>query len=71
MLMDQAHGTVSFRNEREVIQSTARRAIASFLDNQTCYAVLRPSAKIVVFNTRISFQLAFYALIEHGKISFS
>lgn len=55
-----------FRNEREVIQSAGRYAIASFLEDQTCFSVLRPSSKVVVFDTRTPVQLAFYALVEHG-----
>jgi 5'-AMP-activated protein kinase regulatory gamma subunit len=29
--------------------------------------VLRNSGKVVVFDTRIPIQLAFYALVEHGE----
>lgn len=53
------------RSEREVVRSAGRQAIGSFLETQTCYAVLRASGKVVVFDTRIPIQLAFYALVEH------
>mmetsp|Transcript_10665 Transcript_10665/g.23577 ORF Transcript_10665/g.23577 Transcript_10665/m.23577 type:complete len:363 (-) Transcript_10665:185-1273(-) len=51
--------------EREVVRNTGKQAIVSFLESQTCYAVLRNSGKVVVFDTRIPIQLAFYALVEH------
>jgi hypothetical protein len=54
-------------NEREVVRSAGRQAISSFLDTHTCFSVLRSSGKVVVFDTRIPIQLAFYALVEHGK----
>ena len=53
--------------EREVVRNTGKQAIVSFLDSQTCYSVLRASGKVVVFDTRIPIQLAFYALVEHGE----
>jgi len=52
-------------HEREVVRSTGRGAISSFLDLHTCFSVLRASGKVVVFDTRIPIQLAFYALVEH------
>jgi hypothetical protein len=54
--------------EREVVRTTGKQAIVSFLESQTCYSVLRSSGKVVVFDTRIPIQLAFYALVEHGKL---
>lgn len=51
--------------EREVVRNTGKQAILSFLDTQNCYSVLRASGKVVVFDTRIPIQLAFYALVEH------
>ena len=53
--------------EREVVRNTGKQAILSFLDTQNCYSVLRASGKVVVFDTRIPIQLAFYALVEHGE----
>ena len=53
--------------EREVVRNTGKQAIVSFLESQTCYSVLRSSGKVVVFDTRIPIQLAFYALVEHGE----
>eukprot|EP00565_Helicotheca_tamesis_P006979 CAMPEP_0185730878 /NCGR_PEP_ID=MMETSP1171-20130828/11248_1 /TAXON_ID=374046 /ORGANISM="Helicotheca tamensis, Strain CCMP826" /LENGTH=390 /DNA_ID=CAMNT_0028400021 /DNA_START=87 /DNA_END=1259 /DNA_ORIENTATION=+ len=52
-------------HEREVVRSTGRGAISQFLDSHTCFSVLRASGKVVVFDTRIPIQLAFYALVEH------
>ena len=54
-------------HEREVVRSAGRHAISSFLDSHTCFSVLRASGKCVVFDTKIPIQLAFYALVEHGK----
>lgn len=51
--------------EREVVRNTGKKAIVSFLESQTVYSVLRASGKVVVFDTRIPIQLAFYALVEH------
>lgn len=51
--------------EREVVRNTGKEAIGTFLEGQTCYSVLRASGKVVVFDTRIPIQLAFYALVEH------
>ena len=53
-------------HEREVVRSAGRDAISHFLDSHNCYSVLRASGKVVVFDTRIPIQLAFYALVEHG-----
>ena len=55
--------------EREVVRNTGKQAILSFLDTQNCYSVLRASGKVVVFDTRIPIQLAFYALVEHGEFN--
>mmetsp|Transcript_31365 Transcript_31365/g.47418 ORF Transcript_31365/g.47418 Transcript_31365/m.47418 type:complete len:333 (+) Transcript_31365:197-1195(+) len=52
-------------NERDVIRSAGRQAISAFLDAHTCFSVIRASGKVVVFDTRIPIQLAFYALVEH------
>lgn len=52
-------------HEREVVRSAGRDAISHFLDSHNCYSVLRASGKVVVFDTRIPIQLAFYALVEH------
>lgn len=51
--------------ERDVVRKTGKRAIVSFLEAQTCFTVVRESGKVVVFDTRIPIQLAFYALVEH------
>jgi len=53
------------QNEREVVRKAGRQAISAFLDGHNCFSVLRASGKVVVFDTRIPIQLAFYALVEH------
>lgn len=57
----------SMLGEREVVRNTGKEAIGTFLESQACYSVLRASGKVVVFDTRIPIQLAFYALVEHGE----
>lgn len=61
-----ASGTLTLANEQEVVRKAGRQAISSFLDGHNCFSVLRASGKVVVFDTRIPIQLAFYALVEHG-----
>jgi hypothetical protein len=58
--------TTLFQNESAVIRKAGRQAIQSFLQSHPCFAVLRNSGKVVVFDIRIPIQLAFYALVEHG-----
>jgi len=57
----------AMQNEREVVRRAGRQAISAFLDGHNCFSVLRASGKVVVFDTRIPIQLAFYALVEHGE----
>lgn len=57
-------------NEVEVVRKAGRHAISAFLDSHNCFSVIRASGKVVVFDTRIPIQLAFYALVEHGKRSY-
>lgn len=38
----------------------------SLLNTTSCYDIMRNSSKTVIFETTIPFQLAFYALLEHG-----
>lgn len=59
-------GTLTLGNEKEVVRKAGRQAISAFLDGHNCFSVLRASGKVVVFDTRIPIQLAFYALVEHG-----
>jgi len=66
--MAQSGSSSGLLNEREVVRSAGREAISQFLDGHTCFSVLRASGKVVVFDTRIPIQLAFYALVEHGKL---
>jgi 5'-AMP-activated protein kinase regulatory gamma subunit len=63
------HATVvhQLRNELTVVRRAGRQAVRAFLDSHNCFAVLKTSAKVVVFDTRIPIQLAFYALVEHGE----
>lgn len=50
----QSHGILESQEE-----------IRNALNATHCYDIMRNSTKIVLFETTISFQLAFYALIEH------
>ena len=59
------------QNERQVVRQAGRHAILQFLEQHNCFSVLRVSGKVVVFDTRIPIQLAFYALVEHGAYLFS
>lgn len=52
-------------NEHEVLKSAGRDAIASFLRSRSVFELVRTSGKVVVFETNIPIQLAFYALLEH------
>lgn len=61
-------GMISLANEHEVVRRAGRQAISAFLDSHNCFSVLRASGKVVVFDTRIPIQLAFYALVEHGAL---
>ncbi|KAL3937698.1 MAG: hypothetical protein SGBAC_007246 [Bacillariaceae sp.] len=58
-------GNLSLMNEQEVVRKAGRQAISAFLDSHNCFSVIRASGKVVVFDTRIPIQLAFYALVEH------
>eukprot|EP00934_Nitzschia_sp_Nitz4_P000968 Nitzschia sp. Nitz4//scaffold175_size95217//49765//50985//NITZ4_004724-RA/size95217-augustus-gene-0.24-mRNA-1//-1//CDS//3329538942//968//frame0 len=58
-------GNMSLANEQEVVRRAGRQAINAFLEAHKCFNVLRESGKVVVFDTRIPIQLAFYALVEH------
>lgn len=58
--------TMMLQNERQVVRKAGRDAIRQFLEQHNCYSVLRVSGKVVVFDTRIPIQLAFYAMVEHG-----
>ena len=59
-------GNLALANEQEVVRKAGRQAISAFLDSHNRFSVLRASGKVVVFDTRIPIQLAFYALVEHG-----
>jgi len=52
-------------NETAVVRRTGKDAISDFLSRKTLYDVMRQSGKVVVFDTSIPVQLAFYALLEH------
>jgi len=54
------------QNELTVIRKAGRQAVRQFLSAHPCFNVLRTSGKVVVFDTRIPIQLAFYAVVEHG-----
>mmetsp|Transcript_5933 Transcript_5933/g.14759 ORF Transcript_5933/g.14759 Transcript_5933/m.14759 type:complete len:386 (-) Transcript_5933:376-1533(-) len=57
--------SLQLANESEVVRKAGRQAISAFLDSHNCFSVIRASGKVVVFDTRIPIQLAFYALVEH------
>jgi 5'-AMP-activated protein kinase, regulatory gamma subunit len=59
--------SLQMANEQEVVRKAGRYAISAFLDSHNCFSVMRASGKVVVFDTRIPIQLAFYALVEHGR----
>lgn len=59
--------SLSILHEKEVVRSAGRGAILDFLTSSKGYDVVRSSGKVVVFDVRISIQLAFYALVEHGE----
>ena len=59
----------AMQNERQVVRKAGRQAIRQFLEQHNCFSVLRSSGKVVVFDTRIPIQLAFYALVEHGTLA--
>jgi 5'-AMP-activated protein kinase, regulatory gamma subunit len=59
-------GNMALVGEQEVVRKAGRQAISAFLDSHNCFSILRASGKVVVFDTRIPIQLAFYALVEHG-----
>lgn len=52
-------------NEGEVLKVAGRDAITSFLRSRSVFELVRTSGKVVVFETNIPIQLAFYALLEH------
>lgn len=58
------------QNELTVIRRAGRQAVRQFLGAHPCFNVLRTSGKVVIFDTRIPIQLAFYALVEHGAFGF-
>jgi len=60
-------GSSSLLREKQVIREAGRSAINAFLEENTSFSVIRISGKVVVFDTRIPIQLAFYALVEHGE----
>jgi hypothetical protein len=63
-------GMNSLANEQEVVRRAGRQAISAFLDCHNCFSVIRSSGKVVVFDTQIPIQLAFYALVEHGAYNY-
>lgn len=43
-----------------------KEAVQNIFTSTHCYDLMQNSTKVVVFETQIPFQLAFYALVEHG-----
>ena len=54
-------------NAKEVVRQAGRERINEFLRSHSCYDLLKSSGKVVVFDSSIPIQLAFYALVEHGE----
>ena len=54
-------------NEKDVIRKAGKDRIKEFLQSHVCYDLLKTSGKVVVFDSSIPVQLAFYALVEHGE----
>ncbi len=50
----------SLDDERE-----ARKVIANFLNEFTCYDILPESSKVVIFDRNVPVRLSYYALVEH------
>jgi CBS domain-containing protein len=61
--------TQTFAHDKTVLREAGKQAIHAFLKEHTCFSVLRVSGKVVVFDTRIPIQLAFYALVEHDMLA--
>eukprot|EP01084_Bolivina_argentea_P080248 145403_1 len=57
--------TLGLRNEKEAIARTGVELVKKFLSSHTCYDMLKPSGKVLVFDSNISIHLAFYGLVEH------
>jgi len=49
-----------------ISQADAKGAIQSIFASTKCYDLMQVSSKALVFEASIPFQLAFYALVEHG-----
>ncbi|CAN0450668.1 unnamed protein product, partial [Ascophyllum nodosum] len=47
------------------MRRTGKERINDFLRSHCCYDLLKHSGKVVVFDSSIPVQLAFYALVEH------
>mmetsp|Transcript_55760 Transcript_55760/g.111791 ORF Transcript_55760/g.111791 Transcript_55760/m.111791 type:complete len:196 (-) Transcript_55760:88-675(-) len=65
VMMSPLVGGGGMLNEKAVLQRAGKDAISDFLRHKTMYDVMRSSGKVVVFDTNIPIQLAFYALLEH------
>ena len=69
--LPRATAAVGILNEKDVIRSAGKEVIDEFLNAHNCFEVIRQSGKVVVFDTKIPIQLAFYALVEHGTFCYS
>lgn len=67
--MDDTTQTQELQNESAVIRRAGRQAVLAFLESHSIFGSLRNSGKVVVFDTRIPIQLAFYALVEHDMLA--
>lgn len=55
-------------NQDDEIRGSGIVTSQSIFNETKCYDLMPNSRKGIVFDTLISFQLAFFALIEHGYI---
>lgn len=58
----------SFNQQAQSSSSASNVTISCMFNSTKCYDLLPTSRKGIVFETSISFQLAFFSLIEHGKV---
>jgi hypothetical protein len=54
-------------NQDDEIRGSSIVTSQSIFNETKCYDLMPNSRKGIVFDTLISFQLAFFALIEHGQ----
>lgn len=53
---------------KPISSEEVREMMQSIFSGTTCYELIQNSAKVIVFETSINFQMAFYALLEHDAV---